>query len=479
MSGWDLFQRADAQKSEWDLFQRTGAGNPLSDIVPEIKAAFSENLDAVKGMYGGTADKGVIQQTLDVGKGLLGIPGMAMSPITGAARAIGGHGMAHAVNAAGHLIDPNRAATEDHRELYEQAKPGIDQAMMAIAPRGASPRGRIPMDRTPTPAEAKQAAVDVYESPQIKNMQIPPSDVVNLAGGIQNRAMQQGFRPTPGSAPETFAEINRMTPSPAVSSVGVDDLRAARRAFAETAKKVDEKGAPTSDATAAVRAIEQIDNFLDALSPELRAANADYSAGSRAQMIDYRAMRADRNAAKSGSGMNMENAMRQAVDKIGDRGLSSEALALRDKIVLGTPARNSLRTGGKLGVDGGLSLMLHTGAGLGTGGMTLPITAAGTVARKVGEGLTRRQISQLKKTILESSPLGQARLANPQFAKVPQGSQGLIPAMQSQQGPLSIPMMPAYAQEDEQGVGQKVPNGGIGENQMMRSLYEYLMRQAR
>jgi hypothetical protein len=382
---------------------------------------------------------------------LIGIPGMLASPVTGAARSILGHGMASAVAATGELIDPGLAAKDDPRQMYEEAKGGVDQAMMALAPRGATPRGRVPVDSTPSSQQLKQDAVSVYQSPEVKDIRIPPDDVVNLTAGIQNEVLQKGFRPSPGSAPGAFSEIKRMTPGPEVGAVSVDDLRAARRAFGQTAKQVGPDFKATPDAAAATIAIRKIDDFLDTLSPELRSANANYSAGKRADMLDYRTMKADRNAAKSGSGMNMENAMRQAVDKIGDRGLKPAEIAARDSIVLGTGPRNALRTAGKLGVDGGLSLMLHTGAGLGSGGATIPITAAGTAARKFGELLTRRQVAELNKAIRANTPLAQALAASPSFAQLPKRTQALISAIISQgtQRPALGAVVPAYAQEDQ------------------------------
>jgi hypothetical protein len=441
--------------AEITKMRQPSEGNAVTDIVPEIKGAFNENLTAFKQGFGlegpRPGERGAVEGIMGVGKGLASIPGMMFSPVTGLSRSVGGHALAGATQLAGSFIDQERVRNEDYKDVYEQSKAGVDQAMMAAAPRGASPKGINLIDQTPTAPQLKKAAVDVWESPATKSINIPPNDVVNMAGGLQNDLLKKGFRPTPGSAPETFSELQRLTPDPRVAAVGVDDMRAARRAFGETAKKVDEKGAPTSDASAASRAINKIDDLLDAISPELREANANYAAGSRAETLDYRTMKADRNAAKSGSGMNMENTMRQAVDKIGDRGLSKQEIAARDRIVLGSAPRNALRTTGKLGVDGGLSMMLHAGASLGSGGMTLPITAAGTLARKIGETLTRTEIAALNRSIRSRSPLAKALASKPQFAKIPKGAKAIAAALltQGSQRPAFAGILPAYADEDK------------------------------
>lgn len=427
-------------------------GNAITDIPKEIGAEFQSGLDKVKGAFGGTADKGVIQQTIDVGKAPLGLMQMAFSPIMGAAKSVGGHLMADAIQGAGGLINPEAVAKEDPNEVYEASKAGVETALTAGAPRGASLKGirALPFE-PPSAKQLKDAATAVYDSPQVKSIAIPPNDVVALTGGIQNQLVNRGFRPTHGSASGTFAELGRLTPSPNIASVGVDDIRAARMSLNRTAKQVQPDMAPTPDAEAARDAIDKIDDFLDTLSPDIRTANQNYAAGKRAKMLDYRTMKADRNAAKSGSGMNMENTMRQAVDKIGDRGLSQQEIAARDRIVLGTKPRNALRTAGKLGVDGGLSLMLHAGAGLGSGGMTVPVTAVATMARKIGEILTRHEIKALNKSIRSRSPLAQALMAQPQFAKIPKGAKAIAAALLSQgiERPALSSVMPSYAEQNQ------------------------------
>jgi hypothetical protein len=306
----------------------------------------------------------------------------------------------------------------------------------------------------PSAAELKQAATDVWSSPQIKSIQVNPSDVSMLSKKIEGDLLNRGFRPTNGNAQGTFGEVSRMIPDTSVQSVGVDDLRAARRALGMTAKQIDPATmTATPDATAARSAISHVDDFLDNLAPELQEANQNYAAGKSAERLDYRTIKADRRAAKSGSGMNIENTIRQEVDKIPDRGLSPEQKAIRDAIVMGTPMRNGLRTAGKLGVDGGLSLMLHGGAALGTGGTTLPVTVGGTIARKVGEGLTRSAIKRLSENIRGNSPL--ARSLPPVAAPLPN------PVMSGVATPITVAdliaaitgrrpgIVPSYAEEDQ------------------------------
>ena len=190
---------------------------------------------------------------------------------------------------------------------------------------------------------------------------------------------------------------------------------------------------------------------MDTLAPELKTANADYSAAKSADRLDYRLSKAEHRAARSGTGGNLENVMRQEADKIQNRGLTPEEQAMRDRIVLGSAARNALRTTGKLGVDGGLSLMLHSGAAIGSGGATLPVTVAGTVARKVGEALTRSEMAKLSEAIRSRSPLAQTLI---QQAPVRQISPNAITSLVAAQPriPLQMPVgvLPANAEQNQQ-----------------------------
>lgn len=423
-------------------------GNAFTDIVPEIKAAATENIDVMKKAVTDRSSKGAIEGLMDTGKGLLAIPGLIASPITGAARSLIGHPLADLTHQAGKIINPEVAAKDDPAKMYADAKGGVDTAMMALGPnRGVKPLA------PPSAAELKTAATNVYQSPGIKSIQIPPQDVGNLAAGIESNLTNAGFRATPGSAPGTLSEIKRMTPTQGVASVGVDDLRAARRALNMTAKQLDQTFKPTPDAAAATTAIREIDTFLDNLAPSLKDANKNYRASKSSDLLDYRIGQAKHRAAKSGSGMNIENTFRQEVDKIPNRGLSAEQRALRDKIVEGTPTRNALRTAGKLGVDGGLSMMIHAGAGLGSGGATLPITAAGTVARKIGELLTRSQMKSLSNSIRSDAPLSKMLATLPRKPNVSKGAKAIAAALMGQNAPRSLPfpqsMLPSYADENQ------------------------------
>lgn len=429
-------------------------GNAITDVVPEIKNAASENIAAIKGGLLDNPQKSAIGGLLDTGKGLLAIPGLIASPITGAARSLLGHPLASATHAIGSVVNPEVAAKDNPQQMYEHAKEGVDTAMMAVAPRGASPAGIRPGPAPPTPSGValRADAVDTFNSPAIKSIPIPPADVATLSQRIENDLLQRGFRPTNGSAPGTLAEVQRMVPDPAVAASNVDDLRGARRALNMTRKQRDPIGQPTPDATAAGHAIREIDNFLDNVSPSLREANANYAAGKMDQTIDYRNRNAEHRAAKSGTGSNIENTMRQEVDKIKDYGLRPNEVAARDRITEGTALRNGLRKIGKLGFGDGLSMMGHFYAALPTAGANLPVGVAATAARKIGEALTRREIRALSNQIRSRAPVAQALQAAPRNpSTIPAQTRAIAAMLLGGRGqiPYAASVMPAHADQNQ------------------------------
>lgn len=290
----------------------------------------------------------------------------------------------------------------------------------------------------PTAAELKDAARAAYKSPEVAAVEINPASTANLAAKIESDLVAQGFRPRAGQGASTFAEVRDLVPGSGIASVKVADIDSSRKALGVLAKEVDATGKATAEATAARVAIEHINDYLPKLSQSdviagdakraaqlLDEARSNWGAAKRAEDIDARMTRAERQAAKAGSGSNIENAIRQKISAVLDVpkrtvGFSADEIAKMEEIVRGTTTRNTLRKLGKFGVDGGLSLLLHAGAALPTGGATIPIAVGGTVARKAGEQLTKRAADQLNEMIRSRSALARQQAATgPSVSMIP------------------------------------------------------------
>lgn len=295
---------------------------------------------------------------------------------------------------------------------YEKYKEQTALALQGAAPKGASPRGVRP--RPLQPNEAKAAGEAVFNDPAVKSIPIEAPTVNQVTGDIESTLMQRGFRDHPKSAEATFQEVNRLNKmtgaqgTERATPINLDDLRSSRMALnkyaGERTPASEGPPRPTPNAEAARVALEKVDALIDSVNPQVKTANANYSAGLIGESIDYRSGTAARRAAKTGSGSNIENTMRQEVDKIPNRGLTPLEIALKNKIVEGNFSRNTLRKIGKVGFGDGLSLMYHTALAAPSAGVVPAIGVAATGARKLGEALTRRQIGQLREMVLSRAP---------------------------------------------------------------------------
>ncbi len=274
----------------------------------------------------------------------------------------------------------------------------------------------------PTAEELKLAGGRGYDSARNMGVEIKPSSVVQAATDLKSGLENQGI--IDAIAPKTHAVLDQLkTPPPGAVSATIDNFRAARRAFGELAG-----GADATERKAARDAIKGLDSYLEnipqghliagdaqAASKVLSEANSNYAAAMRSEDVGARLTRAERQAAKSGSGTNIDNAIRQKISavldsKTGTRGWTQEEIAQAEKVVRGTTTGNILRKVGKLGFNDGLSLMLHAGVTLPSGGMNIPIGIAGTAARKIGEALTKRQANKLDELIRSRSALANQQM---------------------------------------------------------------------
>jgi len=125
----------------------------IADIPSETSKAASAAWAAIKEGFmpsKGKAEQGVLGGQMATGRALAAIPALAMSPVTGLARSVGGHLLAGATHAAGTLINPEVAAREDQQQLYETAAGQAETALSAMAPA----RGGLPAWKSPTPIPA-------------------------------------------------------------------------------------------------------------------------------------------------------------------------------------------------------------------------------------------------------------------------------------------------------------------------------------
>lgn len=188
--------------------------------------------------------------------------------------------------------------------------------------------------------------------------------------------------------------------------------------------------------------IERIDDFIDnadavsvsagdpalgaATIKEARKLNTRMRKLEKIQNLDYAA---DLSAASSGSGGNIDNAMRQRIKSLllnekKIRGFTPDERALMETIVRGSKGQNALRLAGKFSpTSGGLSAMLGVGATAANPAMAIP-AAAGYVAKTAADNMTGRNLSRLADLVSvggDSAALAKPSPAFQRFLESPDG----------------------------------------------------------
>ena len=365
-------------------------------------------------------------------KGIAGAAGLPLAPAYGAAKSlIGREVMAPLIHKAGEYINPEVAAKQNPEDIYQDVREDVGTALGTVAP-GSMKSAKIPV---PSAAEAKIAAKAGYKHPDVAAVQIKPQAVSNLAAQIEADLISQGFRPATNNASGTFAEIQRMTPARGTTRVLVDDIDAMRRALGKYAKQVDAIGQPTTEAAAAKAAIDHINRFLPNLRQSdllagnanranslLNAARRDYASYKRVSLVDTLEENANKQAASTYGGGNVNNAIRQAFRPFGKNnfgrlpGWSNESKEALDRVVSGGPSYspgNIARQLGRLSPSGPVGVGLHVGSAVASGGYTVPIAVATYAAKKLGIAATRSNVQKLREILAKESNLYRSRTPGP------------------------------------------------------------------
>lgn len=401
----------DEAMAAWKAFkpQPSFMEGAVSGIPGEIAKEASSALDAMKRPFSEAAvTDGAVGGLMNTGRALAAIPQMALSPITGAARSLGGRALATASHAIGSYINPQVAARDNPQQMYEELAPQVDKALAAAAPA----RGGISTLRQPVALPPKEAA----------RVPVPSQDQL-LAGGGRGfeaaeavphapfqpemmRALADNTKQVMGAkrerlAPNTFGLVDDLTKDGTIA-----DLRVTRELLGEVAQSVDK-----SERRAATIAIKELDKFIERNEPLAGAiladANANYAAGKRVERLTQAGDIAGLRTGRAGYGGNEVNARRQVISPIveqyikGNRkGWSPDEVSAMEAFVRGGKGVNTLRT---------LAQMAPSKHGFGFASPISALTAGaslalGAGAHKLAAILTRREFNQLIEKAAKRSP---------------------------------------------------------------------------
>ena len=167
----------------------------------------------------------------------------------------------------------------------------------------------------------------------------------------------------------------------------------------------------------------EIDEFLERTIPDqgprgvkgLLDQSRDFTRrGRSAEAFEGLIEEAKRNAGKSGTGGNLDNSLRQAVDrtlKKQGKFLNQAEREAAERIVRGTRGQNAARLIGRglSPTTGALNSLATTGAALATSGASIPVQLAGLGLKKGSEATTKRRINDLVRQIQAGSKDAAAR----------------------------------------------------------------------
>jgi len=381
----------------------------IADVPAEIKNAASENIAAIKrGLTpSGQGERGFLERSGDLAKGLAGIPGLVLSPVTGAARSLIGHPMADLTHKAGELIAPEIAAKDDPAAMYARAKGDVDLALSGA--RAATPKP--PTVSTPTIQELKAASEAAYKSPEVVGLEMKPDPIRNYSVKTQQAMNAEGFDDI--VAPKTFSLLQRVEKFPEGSVVTGQNINSLRKKLGKLAGSID----PTEKAAASF-AIDHLDDFIPkivgkdilkgdatAAAARLEEARGNWAAAKQSEKLDKKIVKAEMQADTANSGMNLENRIRTQMGKIAiddreARGLRPSEIADAKSIAEGTASQNLLRGAGNLlGGGGGLGAVV---TGIPSGGLA---PAAGFGLKVLSNRMTLNQANRLSEAIRSRAPL--------------------------------------------------------------------------
>lgn len=188
----------------------------------------------------------------------------------------------------------------------------------------------------------------------------------------------------------------------------------------DTLRKITSQVANSTDPAEramATRIIGRLDDYMANLPADdvitgnarqaaegIRQGRDNWARMRRSDMVDTARIKAERRAESTGTGGNLDNAIRQNVRALLDnpkrsRGMTPAEIEMAERVVRGTPGQNALRHVGRLSpTTGGLSAMLNVGATAVNPLMAIP-GAVGMAAKTAADRMTVKNADRLSQII--------------------------------------------------------------------------------
>ena len=261
---------------------------------------------------------------------------------------------------------------------------------------------RVSVDDLRTSKNAAYQAVDNA------GVRFAPDDYDNMLVGLVNDVQGKHISPTRHQAAYSFINDMIQRRGKPFTLTELDQLRQeVRRDLVVPSYGSPDKAADAFFGDMIVDAIDDLIASNASGSQAMKAARLAHSRLRKTEMIEDAIVRAERRAASTGSGGNLNNAIRQNLRAILDskrksKGFTKEELAELEKVVRQGGLENILRLVGKLSPSGnGLSAWFGIGAAS-QGYGALPI--AGLIAKALADSGTVRKANQLQQRVAGRQP---------------------------------------------------------------------------
>jgi hypothetical protein len=264
----------------------------------------------------------------------------------------------------------------------------------------------------PTREELFEAAGEGYKNLKAQNVPLQKDVVEGLSKDLSESLNNEQFYKE--DQPRTFRAIERLK-NPVGENSSAAEVYAARTALNHVIADF-----PTGSEGAAARmAMQRIDEYLSnvpGFSETAQAARGNYRAAKQSERVGEAEERGRLNAATSGSGANVANALRQRIKAIlvnPKVQKTPEEAQLMEAIAKGDRIENIARLFSKLGPSHPLSGWGSAiGADLAGGsGLATATLGIGAIAQWIAERGPAQKIGKLDELIRQTSPLGRERAA--------------------------------------------------------------------
>jgi len=306
---------------------------------------------------------------------------------------------------------------------------GVRNVAGRAAARGAS---RATVATAPTVDDMAAASSKLFQRAENAGVVIKPQNYQEFAQTLTQRVAKEGIdtQVTPASAGALARVVSE---AEAGVPITLERLNTVRRVIQNAAGSND----PNERRIASIM-IDQLDSFIDDITPDkligeateevgpiLREARQLWGRARRTEMLDDAVFKAELRADSTGSGGNVNNAIRQNLRRILDsptkrRGFSEVELQAIEDVVRGTPTQNALRLLGKLSPEAGaLPLTANILGGVTTSGLSVPLTLAGAGAKRLADAGTQ-QSTNLARALVARGGQAAPRAISPQSGRLAQ-----------------------------------------------------------